>query len=46
MEELGCEIVIESTGLFTDAQMAKGHLVAGAKKVMITAQPNMKTSRS
>src|SRR6476660_1887020 len=36
-EELGCEIVIESTGLFTDAQMAKGHLVAGAKKVMITA---------
>ncbi len=33
----GCEIVIESTGLFTDAQMAKGHLVAGAKKVMITA---------
>src|SRR6266436_7928697 len=36
-EELGCEIVIESTGLFTDAQMAKGHLVAGAKKVIITA---------
>src|SRR4029077_20455727 len=36
-EELGCEIIIESTGLFTDAQMAKGHLVAGAKKVMITA---------
>src|SRR6516165_7194790 len=36
-EELGCEIVIESTGLFTDAHMAKGHLVAGAKKVIITA---------
>lgn len=36
-EELGCEIVIEATGLFTDAQMAKGHLVAGAKKVIITA---------
>ena len=36
-EELGCQIVIESTGLFTDAQMAKGHLVAGAKKVIITA---------
>jgi glyceraldehyde 3-phosphate dehydrogenase len=36
-EELGCEIVIESTGLFTDAKMAKGHLVAGAKKVIITA---------
>jgi glyceraldehyde 3-phosphate dehydrogenase len=36
-EELGCEIIIESTGLFTDAQMAKGHLVAGAKKVIISA---------
>src|ERR1700687_594445 len=36
-EELGCEIVIESTGLFTDAQMAKGHLVAGATKVIISA---------
>ena len=36
-EELGCEIVIESTGLFTDAKMAKGHLVAGAKKVIISA---------
>src|ERR1700730_15599806 len=36
-EELGCEIVIESTGLFTDAQLAKGHLVAGAKNGMITA---------
>jgi glyceraldehyde-3-phosphate dehydrogenase/erythrose-4-phosphate dehydrogenase len=27
----------ESTGLFTDAKMAKGHLVAGAKKVIISA---------
>jgi glyceraldehyde 3-phosphate dehydrogenase len=36
-EELGCEIVIEASGLFTDAQRAKGHLVAGAKKVIITA---------
>jgi glyceraldehyde 3-phosphate dehydrogenase len=36
-EELGCEIVIESTGLFTDAEKAKGHLVAGAKKVIISA---------
>jgi glyceraldehyde 3-phosphate dehydrogenase len=31
-EELACEIVIESTGLFTDAEMAKGHLVAEHKK--------------
>src|ERR1700730_18089141 len=35
--ELGCEIVVESTGLFTDGKMAKGHLVAGAKKVIISA---------
>lgn len=36
-KELGCEIVIESTGLFTDAEKAKGHLTAGAKKVIISA---------
>ena len=36
-EELGCDIVIESTGLFNDAKMAKGHLVAGATKVIISA---------
>jgi glyceraldehyde 3-phosphate dehydrogenase len=36
-KELGAEIVIESTGLFTDAEKAKGHLVAGAKKVIISA---------
>ncbi|KAB2639276.1 MAG: type I glyceraldehyde-3-phosphate dehydrogenase [Verrucomicrobia bacterium] len=34
---LGVEVVIESTGLFTDAAMAKGHLTAGAKKVIISA---------
>jgi glyceraldehyde 3-phosphate dehydrogenase len=34
---LGVEVVIESTGLFTDGEKAKGHLVAGAKKVIITA---------
>src|SRR6187399_2674199 len=36
-KELGVDIVIESTGLFTDAEKAKGHLTAGAKKVIITA---------
>jgi glyceraldehyde 3-phosphate dehydrogenase len=36
-KELGVEIVIESTGLFTDAAKAKGHLEAGAKKVIISA---------
>lgn len=34
---MGVDIVIESTGLFTDATKAKGHLVAGAKKVVISA---------
>jgi glyceraldehyde 3-phosphate dehydrogenase len=34
---LGVQIVIESTGLFTDAEKAKGHLAAGAKKVIISA---------
>ena len=34
---MGVEIVIEATGLFTDAEKSKGHLSAGAKKVLITA---------
>jgi len=34
---LGVDIVIESTGLFTEAEKAKGHIVAGAKKVIISA---------
>ena len=34
---LGVDIVIESTGLFTDSEKAKGHLAAGAKKVLISA---------
>lgn len=33
----GVEIVIEATGLFTDAEKAKGHIAAGAKKVIISA---------
>ena len=36
-KELGVQIVIESTGLFTDVDKAKGHLVAGASKVIISA---------
>ncbi|HTB81318.1 MAG TPA: type I glyceraldehyde-3-phosphate dehydrogenase [Opitutaceae bacterium] len=35
--QLGVQVVIESTGLFTDAEKAKGHLAAGAKKVIISA---------
>jgi glyceraldehyde 3-phosphate dehydrogenase len=34
---LGVQVVIESTGLFTEAEKAKGHLAAGAKKVIISA---------
>jgi glyceraldehyde 3-phosphate dehydrogenase len=36
-KELGVEYVIESTGLFTDYEKVKGHLDAGAKKVIISA---------
>jgi glyceraldehyde 3-phosphate dehydrogenase len=36
-KELGVEYVIESTGLYTDAEKAGLHLKAGAKKVIITA---------
>jgi len=35
--ELGAEVVIESTGLFTDRENAAKHLAAGAKKVLISA---------
>jgi glyceraldehyde 3-phosphate dehydrogenase len=36
-KQLGVEVVIESTGLFTEAEKARGHLAAGAKKVIISA---------
>lgn len=35
--DLGVDIVVESTGLFTDANKAKAHIEAGAKKVIISA---------
>jgi glyceraldehyde 3-phosphate dehydrogenase len=35
--KLGADVVIEASGLFTAAEKAKGHLEAGAKKVLITA---------
>ena len=36
-KELGVEVVIESTGLFTQKEKANKHIKAGAKKVIITA---------
>lgn len=36
-KELGVDVVIESTGLFTDSEKAKGHITGGAKRVLISA---------
>ena len=36
-KDLGVEVVFESTGFFTDAEKAKAHIAAGAKKVIISA---------
>ncbi|WP_216896440.1 type I glyceraldehyde-3-phosphate dehydrogenase [Nocardia alni] len=35
--DLGVDVVVESTGIFTSAAKAKGHLSSGAKKVIISA---------
>merc|ERR1719310_1799649 len=35
--EMGVDYVIESTGIFVDSEKAKGHIEAGAKKVIISA---------
>src|SRR3954447_15000306 len=36
-KSLGVDYVLECTGLFTEAEKAKGHITAGAKKVIISA---------
>ncbi len=36
-KDIGADYVVESTGLFTTIDLAKGHLAAGAKKVVISA---------
>lgn len=36
-KEVGADVVIESTGFFTDAEKARAHIGAGAQKVIITA---------
>jgi glyceraldehyde 3-phosphate dehydrogenase len=45
-KEMGVDIVIESTGFFTDATKAKAHIESGgAKKVVISAPAKNETSR-
>jgi len=36
-EDLGVDVVLECTGFFTDGELAKSHITAGAKKVLISA---------
>lgn len=36
-KDLGVDIVVESTGIFTDKEKAQGHIAQGAKKVIISA---------
>lgn len=36
-KDMGIDVVIESTGVFTDEEGARGHIKAGAKKVVISA---------
>ena len=36
-KEMGVDIVVESTGFFTDGEKASSHITAGAKRVVITA---------
>jgi glyceraldehyde 3-phosphate dehydrogenase len=35
--DIGADIVVESTGIFLSAESAKGHIIAGAKKVVMSA---------
>ncbi|HUU28623.1 MAG TPA: type I glyceraldehyde-3-phosphate dehydrogenase [archaeon] len=41
--KLGASIIVESTGIFTTAELLKKHIKAGAKKVLLTVPPKDKT---
>jgi glyceraldehyde 3-phosphate dehydrogenase len=43
-KDLGIDVVIEATGVFTEYEKAKAHLVAGAKRVVITAPAKDETT--
>ncbi len=44
--ELGVEVVVESTGFYTDAEKAKAHIAAGAKKLSFQLLLKTKTKQS
>ena len=44
--ELGVDVVVESTGRFTNGSKAKAHLDGGAKKVVLSARARRSTARS
>src|SRR5690625_825735 len=44
--ELGVDIVIESTGMYTSAEKAQAHIEAGAKKVIISAPAKDETTKT
>ena len=39
----GAQVVVESTGFFTDGEKAKAHLGSGCQKVIISARPRTRT---
>ncbi len=45
-KDLGVDIVVESTGLFLTRETASAHLLAGAKKVVLSAPPNSSDIKS